>query len=318
MMGSVLVETWLEGVAAPERVRAWQRACAESFMGETVWPTPSPMSTAGFDASLRRRWLDDVLFVEFESNGFGARFRSDSPANEYIGFGVSPVTYGERVTLRDGRTVMAARTEYFWDNARVQEYVQVGTGRTTALLIPRQLLRMGRQPFKLRSSLHDSAGGLVPIACMLKAMIGSLREYPGPIDAGDAAGIRDALLDLIARVGLSEDPPIVNAAVSRAMRRSVETWIGHQLGLSPITTSEAARVHGISQRSLHRLFAQSDSTFSAVVRAIRVSRARTDVLSSANTLQTIARRWGYADASHFSREFRRAYGESPRDTRARR
>jgi AraC-like DNA-binding protein len=33
-------------------------------------------------------------------------------------------------------------------------------------------------------------------------------------------------------------------------------------------------------------------------------------------VQTIATRWGYADASHFISEFRRAHGTTPADYRA--
>lgn len=66
-------------------------------------------------------------------------------------------------------------------------------------------------------------------------------------------------------------------------------------------------------------------TFKAVVgvppmtylQAVRVSRARAALTTSDQPVATIAHDHGFADAAHFSRAFRRAFGTTPREFRAR-
>ena len=104
MKSSVLVETTLDTVPESDRIDAWRDACSEALLGDLVWPTRPGANLRG---TLRRRWIDDLLFVEWESNGFGARYWPNSPANDYIGFGVYPVDYEERLTMRDERKLTA-------------------------------------------------------------------------------------------------------------------------------------------------------------------------------------------------------------------
>jgi AraC-like DNA-binding protein len=274
------------------------------------------MAPQSFCGTIHRRWIDDLLIVDFESSGFGARFHLDSAANDYVGFGISPKTYGECVTLRNDRVVDSWRTEYFWDNAAIREYVQLGPGRTCLVFIPRSTISANSRRLRLNPDLRDNSSALVPAARMLKAMVASLRDHHGLIEPRDAVGIRNAMVELVGRLAVRAEPPMSNAAVSSAMRHSVETWIDRQLASGPVTTTAAAGAHGISERSLHRLFEGTGTTFASLVRSARVARARADVIGGGDSFQAIAMRWGFSDASHFSREFRRFHGMSPREARA--
>ena len=69
-------------------------------------------------------------------------------------------------------------------------------------------------------------------------------------------------------------------------------------------------------RSLHRLFDERDHTYGAFVRSTRFERARQDVVASDESVQRIAMRWGFADASAFCREFRRVTGMTTSECRA--
>jgi AraC family transcriptional regulator, positive regulator of tynA and feaB len=64
-------------------------------------------------------------------------------------------------------------------------------------------------------------------------------------------------------------------------------------------------------RSPHRLFASSGETFGSMVRGRRLARARRDLAATGDMIQSIAVRWGYADASHFISEFTRVHGVTP-------
>jgi AraC family transcriptional regulator, positive regulator of tynA and feaB len=311
MSGSVLLETSLDSVAESDRIDVWRQACAEALLGDLVCPTGRASPTLG--GTMRRRWVDDVLFVEWESTGFASRYWPDSPANDYIGFGVYSSSYRERLTMRDDRIINAWGTTYLWDNARVREFEQIGMGRSCIVYVPRAALRAGGSRMTACLDLVNQPDA--PSARLLKVLVEALGDERDRIDPSQAVAIRNSLLELISQLA-KEGVPASSAAVSPAMRQSIEAWIERRIHLGPISPAEAAAVHGISVRSLHRLFQDSDDSFRSIVRAARIARARRDVMESGDTFQAIALRWGFSDASHFCREFRRTYARTPRDLRA--
>jgi AraC family transcriptional regulator, positive regulator of tynA and feaB len=72
----------------------------------------------------------------------------------------------------------------------------------------------------------------------------------------------------------------------------------------------------MSVRSVYRVFEETGETVSVFVQARRLVRARRDLATGRDPVSDIAARWGFADASHFSRAFRARYGRTPRDFRA--
>lgn len=95
----------------------------------------------------------------------------------------------------------------------------------------------------------------------------------------------------------------------------IDTHIG-EMELSP--RSAADRL-GISVRYVHKLFAITGTTFSAHVLAKRLDLVRRDLIctdSYSQPISTIAYRWGFNDISAFIRAFKRKYGCSPSEYRA--
>jgi NAD(P)-dependent dehydrogenase (short-subunit alcohol dehydrogenase family) len=74
--------------------------------------------------------------------------------------------------------------------------------------------------------------------------------------------------------------------------------------------------HAVSVRTVYRLFERNGDTFRQVVRARKLDRARQELADGDHPVASIAARWGFADASHFSRSFKTAFGVSPREFRA--
>jgi AraC-like DNA-binding protein len=90
----------------------------------------------------------------------------------------------------------------------------------------------------------------------------------------------------------------------------------HDPGLSVATV---CRRFAISPRLLHTLFADQEQSFAETVRSMRLDRCAR-LLSDPRTTGTItdiAARHGYADPAAFSRSFRRRFGMTPREMRAR-
>ncbi|WP_425554610.1 helix-turn-helix transcriptional regulator [Kribbella sancticallisti] len=79
-----------------------------------------------------------------------------------------------------------------------------------------------------------------------------------------------------------------------------------------------AAEHFISLRYLYKLFASHNLSFEQWLISERLESARRHLSSPAGRHQpiaAIAAQWGFADAGHFARRFRHAYGMTPREWR---
>jgi AraC-like DNA-binding protein len=96
------------------------------------------------------------------------------------------------------------------------------------------------------------------------------------------------------------------AQAERSMRERLD-----QPGLTAV---HIARDLGVSVRTLHRAFGGQGATFAGRLRVLRMERAA-QLLAQRRlagvSVAELGRRCGYADASHFAREFHKAWGEPP-------
>jgi transcriptional regulator GlxA family with amidase domain len=86
----------------------------------------------------------------------------------------------------------------------------------------------------------------------------------------------------------------------------------------PITNQELAAACGLSVRALERQFrATYQSSPHDYVRQMRVRMSCSALVFSKKSLAEVASGYGFADQSHFAKEFRRIMGDTPREYRAR-
>jgi AraC family transcriptional regulator, positive regulator of tynA and feaB len=77
-----------------------------------------------------------------------------------------------------------------------------------------------------------------------------------------------------------------------------------------------ARAYAISVRALHALFEDVDASVAGLVRTERLARCLEDLQRpNGGSVTDIAFRWGFCDAAHFSRVFKRAFGVTPSEVR---
>jgi AraC-like DNA-binding protein len=85
---------------------------------------------------------------------------------------------------------------------------------------------------------------------------------------------------------------------------------------TPITNKELARVAHMSLRAFERKFLNCfHLTPQAYLRKMRMRTASHDLVYTNRPLSMVAANCGFADQSHFSREFRRHFGRTPRQYR---
>ncbi|MGY1744946.1 helix-turn-helix transcriptional regulator [Blastococcus sp. SYSU D00695] len=299
----------VSGPVDPARLRAWSAAYVGSGIADAVW---IPEQLTAFRGRLRRRMVQDIALIDVESDPFGSRWTTGTAAAEHIGVSVKTRTFTERVVLGDNREFVSTTSMDVWDASILVEAEVLDPMAQTMLLVPKSALHMSPSCSLRRSA---AVGADEPTLAVLRSLVLAVTANADRFDATSAAAARDAVVDLLLCVVRERRLP-PGAAVGDAMRVAVCRWVEENLPLGNLTAEQAAEHHGISVRSLHRLFTESGDSFRSLVRRRRVAGAGRDLLRTDDLVQTIAMRWGYYDASQFINEFKRAHGSSPAAYRA--
>lgn len=156
---------------------------------------------------------------------------------------------------------------------------------------------------------------------VLRYLLGYIRflEETG-VAAGDpmiaqsgAAHLRDLIALLF---GATRDAAaFASAGGLRAARLiAIKRFVAANLAEPQLSVEAVAVRHGISVRSVQRLFEAEGTTFSDYVleqRLVQVQRAIADPCNDRRTVIDLALEAGFGDLSHFNRRFRRRFGAPP-------
>ena len=129
-----------------------------------------------------------------------------------------------------------------------------------------------------------------------------------------------ALLPVAAAYGTEEHRQDVHDVALNRYDREMLRFIDNHIADETLSPSAAAQHLGISVRYVHKRFAAFGTTFSSYVRLKRLELVSQDLVSEAGIKQPIfavAYRWGFGDLSTFVRAFKKKYGYTPREHRAR-
>jgi AraC family transcriptional activator of tynA and feaB len=293
------------GPTPRERLRAWSNAYVGSRIADAVW---IPDSVTSFRGRMRRRSIRDLVLVEVESDPFGARWTSASTAAEYVGVSVKTRAFEERVVMGDRRQFVSTTSMDVWDATLLVEAESLSPMAQTMVLVPKAALRMSNDRSLLvadGSTDQDEA-----LLRLLRSVVLAVAADADRFGAAAAAAARNAVVDLLSSLVQERCRPS-GAAVSEYMRLAVIAWVDENLSRGALSAREAADQHGISLRSLHRLFQETGDSFGSLVRRRRLEGAGRDLLRTGDMVQSIAMRWGFADASHFISQFKAAHGMTP-------
>jgi AraC-like DNA-binding protein len=137
----------------------------------------------------------------------------------------------------------------------------------------------------------------------------------GPLGARVAHNLIDLFTTALSEA-VSESP--LPRSVLSYMK--ITEYIGRRLREPGLDTAAIARAHHLSARHLQAVFAEQGTTVTGWIRERRLAGCRRDLADPALRelpIGDIAARWGYRDQAYFSRLFRRSFGETPREWRAR-
>jgi AraC-like DNA-binding protein len=148
------------------------------------------------------------------------------------------------------------------------------------------------------------------------------RIEDGTLDAA-AAGLGDCVVDMV-RLLYADEPRLPDTPSadrpSDALFAQVVAAVDARLGDPDLGPRSLAAAHFVSARRLHRLFEERGHTVAGWIRSRRLAAVRRDLadpLLRDRPVRALAASRGFTDAPHFSRLFRRTYGCTPGEYRAR-
>jgi AraC-like DNA-binding protein len=199
---------------------------------------------------------------------------------------------------------------------RPYEYFDNG-GENAGFHIPFDRLGLPRDYAERASAVIHSS----PLAAQLQWHLQILFRDADAISRGPAAStISQATTALVraALISAVDEEPFGRDDGDQNLTSVVKGYIAQHLADSDLGAERIARAMFISVRQVYKLWETEPSPLGQWIVERRLEAARHELASPRRRNQTIAaiaRRWGFADSTHFSRRFRQAYGMSPREWR---
>jgi AraC-like DNA-binding protein len=312
------LERWCPRGADPAtRLRSWSEILAATHLAFEVKPT---LRTPGrFQAVVTRRPIGDLMLVDCAASPFlGHRdsqviaARSEFVHEHVLGFqfvckGVELVREGDRqLALRPGDMVL-------WDGLQPTEIEIAEAFYKRTLLFPRdRVLAVCPRLAGLEAlpSLQGSAS-----ARLLVRFMNALAVETPSLDGAAGAAAANAALELL-RAAIEPALPSDRAATRAAMRAEIARYVRSHLQDPQLGPASIARAYAMSVRTLHALFEDVDASVAGLVRTERLARCLEDLQQpNGGSVTEIAFRWGFCDAAHFSRVFKREFGATPSEIR---
>jgi len=268
-----------------------------------------------FEAWIRRWWIDDLALVDCECGPCSGTRQRRQIADTDGEFVVVLMTRAGRETVSQGDAEASLQPgdAVVWNSTAPARFQVWEPLAKRSLLIPRAALEEvgGRAGTPAGVMLDGSA----PATRLLVSYLDTLSEALPALGTSAVAAARNATLELLmGALRVERDVPSTTAA-QPALRAAMDRYIERHLLDGALTLNEIAVAHGVSVRTVNRVFNATGETVGEVIRVRRLARAREELTDSDTPVSVIAHRWGFSDPSHFTRSFKAHYGASPREYR---
>lgn len=297
---------------------------SETVSTELMPVALSTKHAADFRAEITDLALDSVRVSAFAfspvlSRRTAAHVRRGDPEQYQLAW----VTRGALQVSQLGHESLVAGDMVLTDTSRPME----NSGISEDGWVQAVVLQMPRSALPLRANRVDrllarripASGGT---AAILAGFLGTLLSHGPQCRTEELHRFGTIALDLATaclaqQLGALDEAPA--EARAQLMLQRITAFIEHNLGDPDLTPQTIADRHNISPRTLYDLFREQPYSVAASIRRRRLERCQADLACRqlrGRPIQAIAARWGFSNATAFSRAFRDAYGTTPTEYRA--
>ena len=308
-------EHWhVRGVPTDAGLEQWADILSITHLGFDVEATPRTPET--FRGSVTRRRLGDLMLVDCTSSPWLGRRSAEvieqAPA-PVIGFQF--LRRGmEQVRDRGNEVNLTAGDVIVWNGWQPVDVEVVESFSKRTLIFPSDRVMSvcpRREEAKVMPPVDQG-----PAARLLVRYLDALALELPWMDETAATAAADAALELL-RAAVEPSVPTTRTARRSAIRAEVRRYIRAHLQDAKLGPETIAKAHNISVRTLHGLFEDSDESVAGLVRRERLARCLEDLRRpTGGSVTEIAFRWGFRDAAHFARVFKREFDLTPSEVRA--
>ena len=288
----------------------WKHLVAESFV-------PLAARTAdvdGFRGRMRSRVLDRMSIVEVTATSHEVHRTPAliAQAHERY-FKLNLQLEGTGLLIQDNReAVLQPGDLAIYDTNRPYTLTFEEQARIMVVMFPCDALSLPTDYVGQLAAVRMGATGLSGIVGQfIRQLSENLDVLNGPSGSRLATNALDLVSTMLhAEMDMTPDRMKPQALLAVSVREYIDATLSDPL-LSPASIAAA---HFISTRHLHNVFHESGTTVASFIRSQRLDGARRDLrdpLHAGKSVGTVAARWGFLDAAHFSRTFRDAFGVPP-------
>lgn len=309
---------------------------------DVVGPAPEAIPFEAFRTTVSETFVPLLAETNAES-----AFRGNLSHAEFGALRLARVAAGSHVVRRSERMIRRSDPDYYkltvqlageawlsqagrnaklvpgdlalYDTTKPYELRFGGTFRMIVLMFPRSLLSVPER------SVGHIIGRRIPgdhnLPRLIKPLVTGLLQHADQHVTQANGLLCDALVGLLGATLADElalDTRPAAGPRQAARLDQIKGYIEDRLADPRLEPGDIALAHHISPRYLRKLFESEGESVSRWIRMRRLEHCRRDLARPDlydKSVTEVANRWGFTDAAHFSRVFRRMYGQSPREYR---
>lgn len=312
----VNIDENLQGVPATDRFRRFGEVINHVFCPMTC--AISAGQVGAFEGRVRSQQLGELGFSAVRSSPLDVyRHRSDIGKATDAAYLVKIQVEGESRVQQRGREAHLAPGDFAlclssepYELHFASDYSQI------ILTVPQTLLdECVPHPYQHLGVRMDSAVGANGLFSQFVTSIASrLDDMDGVLARRLEANVIDLLATTLGYAQESQKRDLLSAGVKCEYIQRIKHFVRRHLEDERLGPEWIAAAHHISTRYLHMLFEDESTSISRYIQQLRLESCRAalaDSAFSAYSVSEIAYRYGFKDASHFSRVFKAEFGETP-------
>ncbi|MCV7371975.1 helix-turn-helix domain-containing protein [Mycolicibacterium arabiense] len=283
-----------------------------------------PFATTGlsgglevFSATVREQPLGQLRLIDGHMaphGGVRRRRQVSSTSRDVVG--LQYVLAGREVVYRDGDLLSLGPGEFMvWDTDVTGGYEIVEAVRKRTLILPRgladALLPRFHDPATIRVIRGSQAASLHTLFDVLAVLSDKLSSMT-PQATERAAQL---VIQMLADLGGGAGQRAGGRRGATALCEKVLAYVEDNLADPALKPATVAAAHYVSIRTLYDALQPIEVPLATHIRARRLARCYTDLVTTDDPVGDIAARWGFTSMAHFSRAFSKQYGVAPSRSR---